>query len=53
MKITIRKTLNGFHAVVEEREQAQDYVWREIDYPQMLEKLAFLLTNEKIVVKQK
>jgi len=50
MKITIRKTLNGFHVIIEEKGQVKDYVYRELDYIQMLEKIAFLLAGEKVTV---
>lgn len=50
MKITIRKTLNGFHVIIEERDQAKDYVYRELDYPAMLEQIAKLLAGDKVKI---
>jgi len=48
MKISIQKTINGFHVTVEEASELKEYVWREADYSEMLEKLAYMLAGEKV-----
>jgi hypothetical protein len=53
MTINIKKTLNGFYVTIEDTDQVKEYVWREIDYLHMLEKLAYVMAGEKVSVVRK